>query len=151
MTTIRGSGLSSLGTESRACSDLETSWTHLREAVPDVQASITCSWAEVHGQDPRRSFLPQHTASSCSCLGFSSERRSLKAKLSAQHVLRAFFTATIDEDFQGAPMLDAALSNEDAYASKKVTSVLATVHRNFSGAFSLSSAVQLVAQMLASS
>ena len=43
---------------------------------------------------------------------FATERRSLKAKLSAQHVLRAFFTATIEGDFQGAVVLDAALSKE---------------------------------------
>ena len=49
---------------------------------------------------------------------FATERRSLKAKLSAQHVLRAFFTATIEGDFQGAVVLDAALSNEETCEQK---------------------------------
>ena len=40
---------------------------------------------------------------------FANERPSLKAKLSEQHVLRAFFTAAIDGDVQGAASLDAAL------------------------------------------
>ena len=44
---------------------------------------------------------------------FADERRSLKAKHSEQHVLRAFFTAAIDGDVQGAASLDAALSNEE--------------------------------------
>ena len=49
---------------------------------------------------------------------FANERRSLKAKLSAQHVSRAFFTATIDGDFRGAALLDAALSNEETCEQK---------------------------------
>ena len=49
---------------------------------------------------------------------FANERRSLKAKLSAQHVLQAFFTETIDGDFQGAALLDAALSNEETCEQK---------------------------------
>ena len=49
---------------------------------------------------------------------FANERRSLKAKLSAQHVLRAFFTATIDGDFLGAALLDAALSNDETCEQK---------------------------------
>ena len=57
---------------------------------------------------PETFFLAAHTASSCSCLGLR-----MSAKLSAQHVLRAFFTATIDGNFQGAALLDAALSNEE--------------------------------------
>ena len=40
---------------------------------------------------PETFFLAAHTAPSCSCLGLR-----MSAKLSAQHVLRAFFTTTID-------------------------------------------------------
>ena len=49
---------------------------------------------------------------------FANERPSLKAKLSVQHVLRAFFTGTIDGDFQGAALLGAALSNEETCVQK---------------------------------
>ena len=50
---------------------------------------------------------------------FANERPSLKAKLSAQHVLRAFFTGTIDGDFQSAALLDAALSHEETCEQKR--------------------------------
>ena len=88
---------------SRAHSGLKASWTYLREAVPNVQAPITCSWAQARRTDGLIVLLSW----------FADERVSLKAKLSAQHVLRAFFTATIDGNFQGAALLDAALSNEE--------------------------------------
>ena len=40
-------------------------------------------------------------------------------KLSAQHLLQGFFAETIDEDFQGAALLDAALPNEETCEQKR--------------------------------
>ena len=47
---------------------------------------------------------------------FANERRSLQAKLSAQHVLRSFFSATIDGE--GAALLEAALSHEETWEQR---------------------------------
>ena len=50
---------------------------------------------------------------------FSNEHRSMNAKLSAHNLLQGFFTAAIDEDFQGAALLDAALPNEETCEQKR--------------------------------
>ena len=78
---------------------------------------------------------------------FADERRSLKAKHSEQHVLRAFFTAAMSR----VPRRSILLCRTRRHASKTVTSVLATMYSNFDGAFSLSCAVQLIVQKLGSS
>ena len=82
---------------------------------------------------------------------FANERRSLKAKLSAQHVSRAFFTATIDGDFRGAALLDAALLNEETCEQKGDLRTCRHIQELRRSVFAELCSFQLIAQMLASS